>query len=129
VGLFKRMARIGTPTHESLTRISKSLKFLRDNWESLTEASGVSGKKGRRTKARQARITEIKICVEWFRKKNILGARHVERKVAELPEFKLIKAAKLNRLHGDVYNRVLQKKTICIHTYRYKPRDKLIIII
>ena len=53
VGLFKRMARIGTPTHESLTRISKNLKFLRDNWESLTEASDVSGKKGRHTKARR----------------------------------------------------------------------------
>jgi hypothetical protein len=105
VGLFKRVAGKGRPTHAVLTRISSNLSFLRGNWENLQHASE-QGEDGR-SKTKKAFYDELATCIEWFSDHSILCFcvdRKMDRVLGDRRP-KDMTDSKLSYLHGDLCNR------------------------
>ena len=102
VGLFKRMVRRGRPSHAVMSRISQNLSFLKENWETLNEATGGTGLHSK-SKVKTAFYEEVKVCVGYFREREILSFD--KRKLATL--YPSMEQKKLEKLHGSVINKVI----------------------
>ena len=102
VGLFKRIVRRGRPSHAVMSRMSQNLSFLKENWDTLNEATG--GKSSySKSKAKNSFYEEVEVCVRYFNQKHILEFK--QRKMSSL--YPSMDEKKVNKLHGNVINKVI----------------------